>query len=85
MLLGMVRQDHLESLVDPSSSAEDLAGPRAVILFINDFLGIIRENLLSAEEDRKKKADPKSDPHTDSNDYMELSPDWDAPDDHLTQ
>lgn len=85
LLLGTVRQDHLESLVDPSSSPESLVGPRAVILFIDDFLGVIRENLLSAEEDRKRKADPKSDAHTDSNEYMEMSPDWDAPDDLLTQ
>ena len=82
LLLGMVRQDHLESLVDPSSSVEDMVEPRTIIHFIDSLLGTVRDNLLAQEKEAKKGP---SDPRTDSDQYMELSPDWTASDEPLTQ
>ena len=73
LLLGTVRQDQLELLVDPSSSTEDTAAARAVAIFISDFLTLVRNNILSRHEAEKQAADgtPPGDPNL----YMEVSAD----------
>ena len=69
----MVRQSQLESLLN--SSQEDTIGAKAVVLFIDDFLGLLKQNLNALNEQNKRKDDPVAD--LSGNAYVELSPDLD--------
>lgn len=72
----MVRQDHLESLADPSVSLDQLDQHRAIAGFIKDLTEVIRPQLLVADkilEDEQKGLKPLSEKEGDP--YMDISPD----------
>lgn len=74
----MVRQDHLESLADPDLTNEELIGNRAVVNFIQDFLGTIRPNLKGQIEDiKREQAGLKPEHLLEGDPYMEISGDLD--------
>jgi len=76
----MVRQEYLESLVDPELGNDDLIAGRAVVRFIDDFTGRLRDNLSAVNEDNKRKAIAKKGAPDESeiheSEYMQMSPDF---------
>jgi len=70
----MVRQDHLESLADPTLSESEMFEARGVVNFIKEFLDVIRPNLIHRAESEKRKAAGMPPPgHVEGNPYVELS------------
>ena len=56
-----------------------MVAPRAIIHFIDELLGTVRDNILADCEKNKRLADGTEPLETETNAYMEMSPDLDSP------
>jgi len=74
-----VRQGYLESLVATDQSSEKLLEARAVIGFIDDLLGLFKENLISQNEANQHEAEAEEGGGSLMTEHMELSGDLDEP------
>lgn len=68
----MVRQEYLESLVSSESTDETL-GAKAVIRFIDEFLGTIKDNLIAQHESNKSDSEGTT---SNADQYMRVSEDF---------